>query len=154
MFVGLPFAFKLNTIKIIPIQYKYFIKPGISPYKQVPKIIADIPKLYYKLPKKPTFLVADVFPGGGKTATAVGKRLKKKYPGCELIYVCMFQDVSFKKPEEYRVSIAGWYTDDTDQLSKDEKKKKGIETKFYLMPWQNAKEEIAPIVGKKYNYDF
>ena len=153
-FIGLPFAFKFNTLRVIPIQFKYFLKPGINPYDQVPSLIADIPRLYYKFPQRSTFLVTDVFPGEGKTATAVGKKLKKRFPKCQLIYVCMFQDVSFKKPVVYKAAIAGWQTDDTDQLSKVEKKKRGIETEFYLMPWQNPDEEIAPIVGKEYFYDF
>jgi hypothetical protein len=154
VFIGLPFAFKFNTLKIIPIQFKYFLKPGIDPYDQVPTLVADIPKLYYKFPKKPTFLVTDIFPGEGKTAAAVGKKLKERFPKSQLIYVCMFQDVAFKKPAVYKAAIAGWFTDDTDQLSKKEKKKRRIETEFYLMPWQNKDEETAPIVGKEYFYDF
>jgi len=154
MFIGLPFAFKFNTWKIIPIQFKYFLKPKISPYDQVPTLIADTPKLHYDLPKNPIFLVTDVYPGGGKTAAAVGKELKKKYPTSKLIYVSMFQDISFKKPKEYAASLSLCLTDDTDQLSKEEKIKRGVETEYYLMPWHNPDEEMAPVIGKIYNYDF
>ncbi len=153
-FIGLPFAFKFNTWKVIPVQYKYFLKPGVDPYKQVPTKVIDIPKIHYELPKRPTLLVTDVFPGGGRTAGAVGRDLKERFKGCSLIYVCMFQDVGFRKPDVYEANIAGWHTDDTGQLSEEEKKKRNIETEYYLMPWQNAEEEIAPIVGKEYRYDF
>ena len=87
-FVGFYFAFKLNTWKIIPIQFKYFLKKGIDPFQQEPTQLTSIPELHYKLPDNPVFLVTDVLPGGGKTARAVGELLRQRFPDCKIIYIC------------------------------------------------------------------
>lgn len=153
-FVALPFCYRFNTWKIIPIQFKYFLKPGVDPYKQIPTQISELPELHYDLPDEPVFLLTDVFPGGGRTCKAAGEALKKKYPKSKLFYASMFQDVAFVKPEIYEESFYQCQTDDTDQFTMEEKVERGIETEYYLMPWHNADEEMAPILEKEYNYDF
>lgn len=153
-FVGLYFAFKFNTCKVIPIQFKYFLKKGIDPFEQEPIQLTSIPRIHYKLPNNPVFLLTDVLPGGGKTARAVGELLRQRFPGCKIIYTCLFKEVSFKKPDFFEVVIEEVLTDETGKLTEEERKRLGVEDTLYLLPWQNVEEELAPLTEKEYKYDF
>lgn len=153
-FPGLYFAFKFNTLKIIPIQFKYFLKKGVDPFKQIPTQLTEIPKLRYDLPKEPVILLVDVLPGGGKTARAAGKAFRKRFPKCRLIYACLFKEYSFEKPDFFEVVIEGALMDETGKLSPKEQKKLGIDNTLYLLPWQRFEEETAALESKEYSYDF
>lgn len=153
-FIGFYFAFKFNTWKIIPIQYKYFLKKGIDPFKQEPTQITSIPEFHYELPENPVFLLTDVLPGGGKTARAAGELLREKFPDCKIIYSCLFKEVSFKKPDFFEVVIEEALTDETGKLTEEEKRRFGVEGALYLFPWQNVEEELAPLTEKEYKYNF
>ncbi len=153
-FPGIYFSFKFNTIKVIPIQFKYFLKKGVDPFEQTPTQITELPKLHYELPEEPVILLVDVLPGGGKTARAAGRAFRKKFPKCKLVYASMFKDCSFKKPDFFEAVIEGVLTDETGKLSPEEQKKLGVEKTLWLLPWQRFKEEAAALEGEEYQYDF
>ncbi|MBR9707678.1 MAG: hypothetical protein GOV15_04545, partial [Candidatus Diapherotrites archaeon] len=83
-FAGLTLAYKFNTYKVIPIQYKYLLIGGgeMPPLKE----ISEIPIIHYELPENPVILIVDNMPFTGSSAKNVARKYKERFPGCKLIY--------------------------------------------------------------------
>jgi hypoxanthine phosphoribosyltransferase len=139
-------AHRLHLLRILPIQYKYFFVKGKIKLKK----LLDVPKT--NLPKKPTFLLVENNHCFGLTATTAAKYLKQKFPGCKIIYAADTMDYSFAKNEFADVLFYGRYTNDTKKLPKGKAKKLGIDTKMWLYPWENLKEEWTTVQGKQFKY--
>ncbi|GEM_PF-6547906 len=138
-FTALPLAYKLNSYKVIPIQYKYFLNDGSNELKQ----IAKIPELTYSLPEAPIFLLCDTWPCGGKTKDLVIAEFKQKWPKAKFVFASIFEDDSVKHEDILcavsAVDVGYGFTTTHPIFTKA-----GLATVFEaLLPWQNAGEEIA-----------
>lgn len=141
-------AFRLNILRILPVQYKYFYEGKKIKLKR----ILDIPKLKYPLPKKPTILLVENNHCFGLTAQTAAKYLREKFPGCKIIYVADHMDYSYKNLRDFDVIFYGKLTNETKTLSEKECKKKKLINYCYLFPWENFKEEFETVSGKQFKY--
>lgn len=93
VFTAFPLAYKLNTYKILTIQYKYMLYDGSNELK----MISGLSKANFKLPEYPVFLLCDTFPCGGKTKFLAAEEIKTKYPKCKFVFASLIQDHSVEK---------------------------------------------------------
>ena len=149
-FLALPLAYKFNTWKIIPIQFKYRLGERETNEGMVPEQKFKLPELLYSLPEKPTLLITDVLPSTVTTGKLVAQVLRKKYPQATIIYASMFGRPDVRKPEEIDHLITGYYYEDSPSLSVTEKEL--IDPVLWLMPWENLEEEYASICCERYKY--
>lgn len=144
---GIYLAYRLNQLRILPVQYHYFFGKGKTDLSQ----ILDFPQM--KLPKNPTFLLVEGNHCFGLTAQTVVKDLKKEFSGCKIIYVADHLDYSYQKMEGVEVTIYGKLTDETRNISQEDAKRLGIEKNTsYLFPWEKLEEEWATVSGKQFEY--
>lgn len=145
-FPGAFLAFKLDLIRILPVQYKYFfVKKKIELRK-----ILTFPKV--SLPKKTTFLLVENNHCFGLTASTAAKDLKRRFPGCKIIYAADHIDYSYQKIKQVKAIFYGRLTNETRALNKKECKEKGIENISYLFPWEKLDEEWTTVKGKQFKY--
>jgi len=149
-FTGLILAYKLNTWKVIPIQFKYMLigEGEMPPLKQ----ISEIPEIHYDIPKNPVILLIDNMPYEGESARLAAKKFKEKFPGSKIIYASVFQDVAFKDSDLFETTLFEIKTDFCDSLSPKKQKEEGVDTTPWVLPWQNPEEEHAAVHNKKYEY--
>lgn len=146
-FPGAYLAFKLNLLRILPVQYKYFFENK----KIILKCILSLPKV--KLPKNPTFLLVEQNHCFGLTASTAAKDLKKQFPNCRIIYAADHMDYSYQKVDGTEVIFYGKLTNETRALSKKECKEKKIFLLSYLFPWESLEEEWTTVQGKQFKYE-
>ncbi len=139
-------AHRLHLLRILPIQYKYFFVNGKIKLKR----LLDVPKA--NLPKKPIFLLVENNHCFGLTATTAAKYLKRKFPGCKIIYASDTMDYSYAKNPFADVLFYGRYTNDTKKLTAKEAKKLGIDPKLWVYPWEVPEEEWTTVQGKQFKY--
>ena len=145
-FPGAYLAFRLNLLRILPVQYKYFFSSRKIELKQV----LSLPKI--SLPEKPIFLLVEQNHCFGVTASAAAKDLKDQFPGCRIIYAADHMDYSYQKTENADMIFYGRLTNETRALNKEECKEKEISPYSYLFPWENMKEEWTTVLGKQFGY--
>lgn len=149
-FTAMPLSYKLNTYKVLTIQYKYMLYDGSNELKK----IADLSSSNIKLPKKPTFLLCDTFPCGGKTKFLAVKDIRKKYPGCKFVFASLVQDHSVKNHKDFLFSAYAFDVDDNWKTNHPLFKKLGIAENALnvTLPWENEKEEMAAVNEKRWDY--
>ena len=147
-FPGAYLAFKLNLLRILPVQYKYFF---IGKKIELRKML-DFPQTNLNLPKKPTFLLVENNHCFGLTNSSAAKDLKKKFPNCRIISAVDHIDYSYQKVEGAENFFYGRLTNETRVLTKKECKEKGIENISYLFPWEKLNEEWITVKGKQFKY--
>lgn len=149
-FTGIPLAYKLNTYKVIPIQYKYMLYEGRN--ELLP--IAGIPRVNYELPEKSVFLLCDTFPSGGQTKTLAMDEFKKLYPGAKFVFASIIQDASVDQNKD--ILFSAWAV---DVNAKWETKhpvyaKAGVTNVLYTaLPWENIDEELAGPNQTRWDYN-
>jgi len=147
---GAYLAYRLHLLRIIPVQYKYFFKDGdLSKIKL--KRLLDFPK-DVKLPKRPTFLLAEQNMCFGLTATKAAEHLKEKYPDCKIILAADSMDYSYQKFDIFDAMFYGTLSNDTKEISAEECKKKGIDPGLSLFPWESLDEEYTTVQAKQFKY--
>lgn len=139
-------AHRLHLLRILPVQYKYFFVDGKIKLKR----LLDVPKA--NLPEKPTFLLVENNHCFGLTATTAAKNLKKKFPGCRIIYAADTMDYSYAKNSFADVLFYGRYTNDTKKLTATQARKLGIDPRLWVYPWEIPKEEWTTVQGKQFEY--
>lgn len=149
-FTGIPLAYRLNTYKVIPIQYKYMLYEGGNELLQ----IAKIPELNYKLPEHPVFLLCDTFPSGGKTKSLAIEEFKKLYPEAKFVFASIIQDSSVNQNQDILFSAwavdvdPGWRTKHPIYANA------GVTNVLYtLLPWENTEEELAGPNQTRWDYN-
>ncbi|MFS8159402.1 MAG: hypothetical protein ACMG6E_04155 [Candidatus Roizmanbacteria bacterium] len=148
-FPALALAYKLNTYKILPIQFKYMLYAGRHELRQ----ITEFPETSIELPNEPTIVLCDTFPAGGKTKDLAYENIQKKFPGSKVIFASIFQDESTNlKTFECNVYAVSTKSDgSTDNPFMTER---GIDNVFdILLPWENEKEEEAGPKKLAYEYN-
>jgi len=148
-FPGAFLAFRLNLLRILSVQYKYFfVKDRIELRK-----IIDFSKRGLDLPKKATFLLVENNHCFGITAITAARDLKKKFPNCRIIYAADHMDYSYKGNKYAEVFFYGRLTNETKALKKEECKRKKIKNIMYLFPWESIDEELVTVKGKQFKYN-
>jgi len=147
-FPGVFFSYKLHILRIIPVQYKYLFEGSFKLRQLMP-----VRKPNFKLPKNPTFLLVENNHCYGTTAIKVAGDLRKKFPGCKIVYAAAWVDYSNRENKIFDVSFYGKLTNETGGLSKQEVEKRGIENSMSLFPWEDINEEFAAVSSKEFKYD-
>ncbi len=145
---GTIIAYKLTTLRIVPVQYKYLDGPGGIKLR---KLFWPSPGKFSKKPR-PIFLVVENNHCFGTTSRAVIAELKKRNPHCRIIYVAVLADYSYQRMEQADAVLYGELTNETKTLLPKQAKKLRIRTLLSLYPWENITEEMAAVQGKKYTY--
>jgi len=150
VFTATPLAYKLNTYKVIPIQFKYMLYDGRNELKQISKI----PELNYTLPESPIFLLCDTFPSGWKTKSLAIEEFKKIYPNAKFVFASLLQDASANENKDILFSAyaadvnANWETKHPVYV------KAGVTNVLYTaLPWENIEEELAGPNMTKWEYN-
>lgn len=149
VFTGVPLSYRLNTYKVIPIQYKYMLYNGGNELKQ----ITEIPKLKYELPEKPVFLLCDTFPAGGKTMDLTIAEFKKLYPAAKFVFASIIEDKTKAKHPDILFSIHAVDVNDKWETTHPVYAKAGVTNVLYTaLPWENVEEELAGANATKWEY--
>lgn len=145
---GTYLAYKLHLLKILPVQYKYFVIDG----KHVLKNLISIPKENLKISENPTFLVVENNHCFGGTSKMAINDLKKIIPGCKIIYAAAHMDYSYQEMEQAEVVFYGKLTNECWKLFKEEALKKGLDMFLSLFPWEDLEEEWATVTVEEFEY--
>lgn len=151
VFTGMPLAYKLNTYKVLTIQYKYVLKNGSNELKK----ISGLSQANFDIPKSPIFLLCDTLPCGGKTKFLAVEEIKKVYPDCKFVFASLIQDHSVENHPDFITSAYAFDINDKWETTHPLFKKLGIEKNALNMclPWENEKEEVASVEMLEWNYN-
>ncbi|MCK4525063.1 MAG: phosphoribosyltransferase [Candidatus Andersenbacteria bacterium] len=147
-FPGTYLTFKLDLLRILPVQYKYFLSNDKIELKK----IFSFSKRSLDGKKSPVFLLVENNHCFGLTASTAAKDLKKMFPGCRIIYAVDHIDYSYQKIDNVEKTFYGKLTNETKALNDKECKIKKIENICYLFPWENLDEEMTTVKGKQFIY--
>lgn len=143
-FPGTFLTYKFNLLHICPIQFKYLSKGGKLQLIKINTLSAQ--------KNIRTVLVVENNHCYGGTAKQVIKEVKKKLPNATILYATAFMDASNTAVGDVDKVFYGALTNETGGLSKAEMKRKGIDGRFTLFPWENIIEELAVMNGVEYIY--
>ena len=151
VFTALPLSYKLNTYKVLTIQYKYMLYDGSNELKK----IADLSESTIEIPEEPVFLLCDVFPCGGKTKFLAVEDIKKKYPKAKFVFASLVQDHSVENHEDFLFSAYAFDVNAKWETTHPLFKKLGIEKNALdvCLPWENKDEEYAAVNEKEWKYN-
>ena len=133
-------AYKLNILRIVPVQYKYFFKENVANLIEIQKLNE---KLFDK-DAKLTFLLVEGNHCYGTSAVYAAKGLKKQFPNCKIIYAASNMDYNYKNVvDKYaKACFYGGLNNDCEELSKEKCIELGIDPdKIIIFPWENEDEE-------------
>ena len=147
-FPGAYLTYQFHLLRILPVQYKYFL----SDKKIQLKKIFNFSKLSLKNNRSPIFLLVENNHCFGLTASTAAKDLKKMFPDCKIIYAVDHIDYSYQKVDNVEKTFYGKLTNETKALNNKKCKIKKIENICYLFPWENLDEEMTTIKGKQFAY--
>ena len=150
VFTAFPLAYKLNTYKVLTIQYKSMLYEGGNELKK----ISGLSQVNFDLPKEPVFLLCDAFPCGGKTKFLAAKEIKKNYPGAKFVFASLVQDRSVDDHKDFLFSAYAFDINEKWETAHSLFKKLGIDKNALdvCLPWENEKEEQAAVSQKKWDY--
>lgn len=137
---GTYLAYKLNILRIAPVQYKYFFKGDVANLVQMQKVNKDI----FNKDEELTFLLVEGNHCYGTSAKYAAKGLKEQFPSCKIIYAASNMDYKYKDvvDEFAEVSLFGRYNNDCEEMGEEECLKLGIDfEKVNIFPWEDADEE-------------
>lgn len=151
VFTAIPLSYKLNTYKVLTIQYKYMLYEGSNELKK----IADLSESDIEIPEEPVFLLCDTFPCGGKTKFLAVDDIKKKYPKAKFVFASLIQDSSVEGHKDFLTSAYAFDVDDKWKTTHPLFKKLGIADNALnvFFPWENADEEYAAVNEKEWKYN-
>lgn len=133
-------AYKLNLLRICPVQYKYFFKENVANLVQIQKVNEEL----FDKSKELVFLLVEGNHCYGTSARYAAKGLKEQFPNCKVIYAASNMDYNYKDAvKEYaEVSLYGRFNNDCEELSKEKCVELGINPdKVTIFPWENEDEE-------------
>lgn len=150
-FTAMPLAYKLNTYKVLTIQYKYMLYEGHNKLEY----ISGLQEVEYEIPEEPVFLLCDTFPCGGKTKFLAVDKIKEKYPKAKFIFASLVQDHSVENHKDFLFSAYGFDVNDKWETTHPLFKKYGIENNALnvTLPWENMGEEMAAVNMGKWEYN-
>lgn len=149
VFTGVPLSYRLNTYKVIPIQYKYMLYNGGNELKQ----ITEIPKLKYELPSNTVFLLTDTFPAGGKTMDLTIGEFKKLYPTAKFVFASIIEDKTKATHPDILFSVHAVDVNKQWETAHPVYAKAGVKNILYTaLPWENIEEELAGANATEWSY--
>lgn len=148
-FPGTYLAYQLHSLKILPVQYKYFF----AGKKYELRKLTDYPKTEFNLSKDPVFLLVESNHCFGNTAQTAVNDLKEAFPGCKIIYAADHIDYSYQKIKGVETILYGIITNETRGMNKEEIKKFKQGNISYLLPWEGIDEEWTTVQGKQFKFD-
>ena len=146
-FPGTYLAYKLNILRVVPVQYKYFYEDGKIELRQ----LLELPNTI-KLPEKPVILLVENNHCFGLTASTAAKDIKERFPQATIIYAADYMDYSYQENKYADVVIYGALNNDTKTLSDSEAHAQGFETTSNIFPWEVEEEEWTTIEAKQFTY--
>ena len=147
---GTYLAYRLNILKILPVQYKYFFENNLAELRQIQKINEGI----FKREEKTVFLLVEGNHCFGTSASYAAKGLKKQFPNSEIIYAASNMDYHYQNViKDAKISFYGRLQNDCEECSEEECKKLGLKYKEYkIFPWENINEELTTMKMKQYSF--
>ncbi len=139
---GTYLAYKLNVLRIAPVQYKYFFKEDVANLVQIQKVNEEL----FDKNSKLIFLLVEGNHCYGASAKYAAKGLKEQFPNCKIIYAASNMDYNYQNVvNEYAdVSFYGNLNNDCEELDKEKCIELGIDpNKIIIFPWENEDEEWA-----------
>jgi hypothetical protein len=150
-FTAMPLAYKLNTYKVMTIQYKYLLHEGSNELVKV----SDLSVPDYEIPENPTFLLCDTFPCGGQTKFLAAADIKKRYPNAKFVFASLIQDLTVDNHPDFLCSAYAFDIDEDWHTTHPLFKSLGIDQNALdvVLPWENAEEEEAAVNSNKWEYN-
>lgn len=145
---GTYLAYKLNILRIAPIQYKYFFREGFADLKQVQKLNEEL----FDKKDSPTFLLVEGNHCFGTSAKYAAKGLKEQFPKCNIIYAASNMDYNYQNAvSEYAdICFYGRLNNDCEELDEEKCIELGIDPeKVIIFPWENEDEEKTTFLELK-----
>jgi hypothetical protein len=137
---GTYLAYKLNILRIVPVQYKYFFKGKVANLVQIQKVDESL----FDKDGELTFLLVEGNHCYGSSAKYAAKGLKEQFPNCKIIYAASNMDYNYRDAvKEYaEVSLYGGLNNDCEELGREKCVELGIDfDKVVIFPWENEDEE-------------
>jgi len=147
-FPGTYLAYKLDVLRVVPVQYKYFFNEEddeITLEKLMP-LRTDL------LEENATILLVEGDHCFGTTANLAAREIKRKIPDSTIIYAADRMDYSYSTNEYAEAVFYGKATNETRELDEKECKQKGVLTGTHLFPWENYEEEWKTLQAEQYGY--
>jgi hypoxanthine phosphoribosyltransferase len=145
--LGIALAYRLEVLKVIPVQYKYYFK-GKDAYDK--RIL--FPEKELKAFKESVILVVENNHCFGGTAKTAIKDLKELLPDAKIIYASATMDYSNQQMEGVLTTFYGKLTNEARGLNEEEAKEKGLSQDLSLFPWENLEEEWSSVNLKGFKY--
>lgn len=148
--LGAFLTYRLNLLRILPVQYKYFF---VSKNKaELRQILFTPKKSMFK--HNPTFLLVEGDQCYGNTVIDAAKELKKRFPKCKILLASDCLDYTYRNSTKDYVEkiFYGVYTNHCEELSKGKCKKLKINPKPGLAPWETFEEESTIMTGEQFEY--
>ena len=144
---GTYLAYRLNILKIVPVQYKYFFENGLAELRQVNEDL-------FEKDAKMTFLLVEGNHCFGISASYAAKGLKKQFPDCEIIYAASNMDYHYQDVvKDAKASFYGRLQNSCEECSEEECKKLGFDYKKYeIFPWENIEEELTTMKMDQFQF--
>ena len=141
------FAYRLRSLSILPVQYKYLYQRG-----EVRLVKLDDSALARIKNRAQTVLVIENNHCFGTTSQAVLKSIRKKFPKAVILYAAVYADYSHRTMLDADYTFYGRLTNETKMLLPQETRKLKLQTGLSLFPWENVEEEWAAVRLKKFDY--
>ena len=144
---GTYLAYRLNILRITPVQYKYFFKGDLAELRQIQKVNEDL----FDRDAKITFLLVEGNHCFGTSASYAAKGLKEQFPNCEIIYAASDMDYNYQDVvKDAKVSFYGKLQNDCEECTKEQCEKLGLNYDYFdIFPWENIKEEMDTLNMKQ-----
>ena len=148
-FLGTFLAYKLNVLRILPVQYKYFFAGENK---------AELRQLLFTptkdlLPQNPTILVVEGDYCYGTTVKQACLDIQKEIPTARIIVAADLMDYTYRSAvDKYAEAVLyGRYTNHCEELTKEQCAKLGIVDQG-IAPWEDAEEEQSVFDLKQFEY--
>ena len=147
-FAGTFLAYKLGVLRIAPVQFKYFFDEDEDEIV-LNRLLPFNPK---GLDEDANILLVEGDHCFGTTGNVAAAEVKRKLPKANIIYAADHMDYSYQQNEHAEAVFYGKATNETRELTEEECKEKGVETRSHLFPWENLEEEWQTVQAKQYQY--
>ena len=145
--LGTFLAGKLKILRIVPVQYKYFIHGKQVYLKKLLPLSSNL-----KLKANANILVAENCYCFGTTTKAVIEEIKAKYPKAKIYVAADRMDYTYREVKGAEAVFCGEFNNDCKKLTPKQCKKLHINATQYYYPWETLDEEIAACQLKQYKY--
>ena len=145
--LGTFLAGKLKILRIVPVQYKYFIHGKQVYLKKLLPLSSNL-----KLKANANILVAENCYCFGTTTKAVIEEIKAKYPKAKIYVAADRMDYVYRKIKSAEAVFYGEYNNDCKKLTLKQCKQLKIDPTQFYYPWETLDEEIAACQLKQYKY--